>query len=292
MYYEPEDRFIAYCPEFQAPDESIDEKDLQMLNANLASVLKDFAACLHIRGKIELFMDDKLIWHLGELSSSVSKRHPVFFIASLNSHIISDKVQRLLLHNKKASLIFTSGDYAPNSQTADLLKMAKVFLFNIDECATIGCAGKVSLLTDASKLFSDFISEVQLEKAQVLSFEFPEGTSWENLYIHFNDAHTLTIDVNGRTLSIKKEQMRLGNTQWDLLREFSDGYGQYNLANITGNDAKKKQLERLIKNLMRFFNKRENDSVKPIYLDNGMYQCLFKLKPDWHSTNHHPKKRI
>ncbi len=291
MYYEPEDRFIAYCPEFQAPDETIDEKDLQMLNANLPFVLKDFSSCLHIRGKIELFMDDKLIWCLGELSSSASKRHPVFFVASLNSNIISDKIRKLLLHKRKASLIFTSGNYVPDSQIADLLQTAKVSLFNIDECANIGDGGKVSMQADSSKLFADFIGEIQTEKSRILGFDFPAGTSWKDMSIHFIDAMSLSIDINGSVVCFEKEVMQLGDAQWTLLQKFADGYGKCSLSYFTANEAMKKRLKRLNEHLMRFFHSPEPHSVKPIYLNDGIYECRFKLKPDWHSTKYHAKKR-
>jgi len=84
--------------------------------------------------------------------------------------------------------------------------------------------------------------------------------------------------------------MKIGKKQWLMLQFFAEKDGVLPSEHILQNDALKKQRERLNQGLKEFF--RTNEDAIVLNDDQSAYRCRFKIKPAWHSTIHHVKKRV
>jgi len=216
FYSEEQKKFVACCPDCSAPDFTVEEEDMRMFMVSGAYVAKELSSALQIDGQPEC-LPNKRTWFIGEIASSASRRHPVYLeFSAVSSTITSDIKDLLLFEIEKPSLILTTGKYAPNAALTRLLKSRHCILACADDFADIRDDCSFTPKQDVKILFKDFVEEAKSDEKKSAGFDFPKGKTWENLRIHFLDGHTLTFDVNGSISTHTREEMDLGNAQWQM----------------------------------------------------------------------------
>ena len=290
LFDEKSHRVLAYCPRMIAPDESLIEEELRVFRPNLPMLLQRVADALKIRpGIVEEGVDG--VWRLGEFSPSAARKHPVFLITHTLCEGIQDAVCRLLLEYTSGPLIiFHPSGAPPGSAAVRALHNRRSLLINIDDCLNISFSGEVPLKVERRCIFAPLTEKTDLPADSSFGYDLPLGTMWEDLLIHCqDDPEKVAFQIGGTTSMHTRTEMKIGQKQWVLLRSFAEKFGRLPSAGILQNDALKKQRERLNRGLKEFFRTQEDAIV--LSNDQSEYVCRFKLKPSWHSTIHHVKKR-
>ena len=290
LYLEDKHCFLAYCPRRNAPDENLPEDALHVFQPNLPALLQKIADALKIRpGVMEGPIDG--VWRIGEFSPSASRKHPVFLLTHSRIQAIQDTVCQLLLEYSTGPLvIFCMSDALPDSGTMRALQNRRSLFINIDSCLNISFDGEVTLKVESRSIFSPLAGKTDAYVDPSFGYDFPSGTSWENLLIHFqNDPEMVAFQIENTTSMHTRAEMKIGKSQWTMLRSFAEKFGRLPSSEILQNDALKKQRERLNKCLKAYF--RTSEDAITLSDDQTEYVCRFKVKPSWHSTIHHVKKR-
>lgn len=283
-------RVLAYCPRMIAPDESLSDEEIRVFQPNLPMLLQRVADALKIRPGVAEETAD-WVWRLGEFSPSAARKYPVFLIMYTHHRRILDAVCRLLLEYASGPLIiFCPSETPPDSSTMRALNNRRSLLINIDDCLNISFSGEVSLKVERRCIFAPLTEKADQPADSSFGYDFPLGTTWEDLLIHYqDDPEKVAFQIGGTTSMHTRTEMKIGQKQWVLLRSFAEKFGKLPSAGILQNDALKKQLERLNRGLKEYFRTKEDAIV--LSDDQSEYVCRFKLKPSWHSTIHHVKKR-
>ena len=290
LYDEGSRRMLAYCPRMIAPDATLSEEELRVFRPNLPMLLQRVADALKIRpGVAEEGVDG--VWRLGEFSPSASRKHPVFLITHTHCRGIQDAVCRLLLEYTSGPLIiFHPSEVPPDSAAVRALHNRRSLLINIDDCLNISFSGEVTLKVERRCVFAPLTEKTDLPVDSSFGYDLPLGTTWEDLLIHCqDDPEKVAFQIEGTTSMHTRTEMKIGQKQWVLLRSFAEKFGKLPSGVILQNDALKKQRERLNRGLKEYFRTKEDAIV--LSDDQSEYICRFKLKPSWHSTIHHVKKR-
>ena len=290
LYLEDKKCFLAYCPRRNAPDENLPEDALHVFQPNLPNLLQRIADALKIRpGVMESSIDG--VWRIGEYSPSASRKHPVFLVTHGRTQAIQDAVCQLLLEYTTGPLvIFCMCDVLPDNGTMRALQNRRSLFINIDSCLNISFDGEVTLKVENKSIFAPLAGKTDVSVDPSFGYDFPAGTSWENLLIHFqDDPEKVAFQIESTTSMHTRTEMKIGKSQWTMLRLFAEKFGRLPSSEILQNDALKKQRERLNKGLKEYFRTFEDAII--LSDDQSEYICRFKIKPSWHSTIHHVKKR-
>ena len=290
LYSSELQRIVAYCPKFCATDEQILEQEVNVYFPDINKLLRNSAEALKLRPGFSMEAIDG-VWRIGEISPSAARKYPVFFIFHGLSDVIQAKIQQLLLeYNSGPIVIFCPLETKLDSSTLRLLQNRRSLLLDIDQCVLLSFDGSVSPKIEPQNIFNSLLDSKDKKVDLSFGYDFPYGTSWEDLLIHCqDDPEKVSLKIGATTSVYTRTEMKIGKKQWYMLYAFAEKFGCLPSTEILQNDAMKKQRERLNSGLKDFFHTTEDAIV--LSEDQSEYICRFKLKPSWHSTIHHTKKR-
>lgn len=140
---------------------------------------------------------------------------------------------------------------------------------------------------------------VKYENKEIVPLNLPEGTTWENIIIKFNDGHTITIRLsNDKSFSKKTTYTDMGlddskqnkpNQQWMLLEYLSVHNGELFWEDVGGINNAKKKKQRLSNALKTFFQ-IDNDPFCN-YKKEGGYRIKLRLIPEKENNNNQSKQQ-
>lgn len=192
-------------------------------------------------------------WTLGELVPRAGERFPAFLACPQNPKDFGALVERLLGRTRAPFILLVPRAERCPPPAADLLRQRGAELMALAEHLMIDENGRLTCGDSASDVLAGFRARVAPRRtAGALTFETPPRARWEDVRVHFENAHEITVTVLGvrerfdyRKVGLADGRTEGPNKQWMLLRAFAYGDGALERPVAKGGRAPDKQRDRL-----------------------------------------------
>jgi hypothetical protein len=234
-------------------------------------------------------------WQIGSLAAKPGKRRNVFLTYRKEDSFCRE-IPKLCIQEKTPFVLLTFIRYDLPVATQRILDDFQIERFSLDEILEFKHDCKLELRSPFHNIWDGIIESVESEEKKKYSFNLPPETDWEDISIHFKDAHNVSIIVGNEKVELNYNEMgmadkRNGNParNWLMLENFAKADGALSWKSSEASDENRQRKLRLCKHLCSIFGLK-GDPI-PWNKDAKTYVCRFKITPDTKSSIYHPKLR-
>ena len=280
------DRLLAVLPETLRPQAA------QRLAAAGPTLHRLLAGAFGIELK-ERSLNSSRRYYLGEYTPYEKISYPVYVSYCNFRSGMSGMIKYLCAENTGKFILLAASRRFLTPETELLLEEHEVLFVSLEDELIIDRQCNVSLRRSREEIFAPLLNKNP--SSNVEFFPTPPDAKWEDIRIHFIDAHTVTIQIGENIFTRNYFQMGMANflnsgplNRWRLLKTLAEGYGVCSWDGAQPPPANKKQKQLLCANLSEFFR----IPGEPIYWDEERkaYIARFRIRPDSHSTEWKGKK--
>jgi hypothetical protein len=229
---------------------------------------------------------DATPWRVGQFAPLAGYRFPVFLTIPRARHDLVEATCRLAATQDGPFILLAPTRRFLTEDSEDLLRRQGACFLALDEATSIGQEGRLVVSPAGQTAIEQFRRRVVPEPdgtTPLAFFSTPAGASWSQLKMRFVDGHTVSVAVGGAHGVFHFAEMGMANrkngtptVQWELLRQFTAGYGILTWRSAGADRKNKKRRENLARNLQAFF-RIDGDPFTPY--GNG-WQARFQVEPD------------
>ncbi len=197
----------------------------------------------------------------------------VYVTIQPNRAAMTSACERLLARETEAfALIVPTTDHVA-SATARQLTSRGAAVVALPDFTGLGNGGALAIRAAPAHVFASLhegIAEPAGEPSQngMADFATPGDATWSDVNVRFTDSHTVSVDVLGTTGRFSYAEMGMVNRkthqptlQWELLRTFANRQGWLIWSDRDAHRNRKKQCERLVRDLRAFFRITEGRPI-------------------------------
>lgn len=223
---------------------------------------------------------------IGTLTPSAGYRFKVFLAVPGDPDDFRRTVEAVAVRTRRPFLLCVPTRRFCAPDVEELLSACAGGLLPLDECLEMDERHRLHLTDDGRTFLADFL-ELHLPKREAgekpTYFATPADASWCDVRMRFLDGETVTVTVGEEVVTLNYTQLGMASRrngrptrQWELLRIFAAGYGQFDWSNRQADRRHQKQKELLSKRLRAFFR----IDGEPIRAAGNGWQTRFSIQPD------------
>ncbi|OGV53698.1 MAG: hypothetical protein A2X49_12705 [Lentisphaerae bacterium GWF2_52_8] len=287
--YAPDD-IVAVCPEMEKRPYPLALEDILIYSLKHSAFQKDICAAFNLRSDGTENRVCRKTWRIGDLVPVAGVAFPAYITFQEIANDLLDAVRQLCLLHDGHFILMAPTRRRVRPPAEQLLSSRKALFLSLDEELFFDANARLQSVRKPEQVFASLFATLPNPcESKSVFFPTPTGTKWEDVLLHFNDGHRLTICIGEMQKTFTYSEMGMSSRKdgeptknWSFLRMLASCDGVLAKADAAGGESLKTRKKELCKVLCEFFRLES----EPVFWDDVQkaYVCRFQIRPDTHST--------